>query len=98
MKNDNLIDLLFDKQEDEDIFNFKDKLLEEFDNKIDSYDDRLNYFIDKKVHPANRKLLRNLLKTKENYVNRYNRRENQLYYKNGVSDGARLMLMLLTFK
>lgn len=98
MENADLIDLLFDKQEDDDIFNFKDNLLEELDNKIERDSNKLNTFIDRRVHPKTRRNLKELIRKSETSIDEYNRRENQLYYKNGVTDGVKLILKLLSFK
>lgn len=98
MKNIDLIELLFDKLEDEDIFNLKDDLLEELNDQIEIDNNQLNIFIDRRVHPKSRFILKNLIEKAEDSLVKYNSRENQLYYKNGIKDGINLMLNLLYFK
>lgn len=97
-ENADIIDALFDKQEDDDLFNMKDELLEELSDKIEKCTEDIQKFIEKRVHPRSRTKLRKLLKRKEKSLYSYLRRENQLFYKNGVSDGISLVLLSLTFK
>ena len=97
-ENTDIIDALFDKQEDDDLFNMKDELLEELSDKIEKCTEDIQKFIEKRVHPKSRIKLKKLLKRKEKILFSYLRRENQLFYRNGVSDGINLILLSLTFK
>lgn len=98
MENEDIIDFLFNMQEDEDTFNLKDHLLDELNNKIENYNDKISLIINKKVHPKNKLILEKLIKKSEITKEKYHYRENQLYYKNGIIDGMNLMVTLLSFK
>lgn len=98
MENEDIIDFLFNKQEDEDTFNLKDNLLNELNTKIENYSDKISLIINKKVHPKNKLILEKLIRKSEIAKDKYHYRENQLYYKNGVVDGVNLMVTLLSFK
>lgn len=98
MENEDCIDLLFDKKDEECIFNLSDNLLEELSKKLEVANDKLEHLISKKVHPKSRTQLKMFIRDSDNFKNKYHHRENQLYYKNGFVDGINTVLMLFSFK
>ncbi len=98
MPKDNIIDILFDKKEDDDLFNLSNEILETLDTKIELTDNKINKFIKKRVHPKSRSTLISLLKEKDKKVCASSSIENRLYYKNGLSDGIKLLLIVLSTK
>lgn len=98
MPKKDIVDFLFDKQVDEDLFSVSDEVLEALDTKIEMTDNRINNFINKRVHPKSRSTLQTLLRQKEKSVLENSNRENRLFYRNGISDGISLMLIALSTK
>lgn len=98
MPKKDIIDFLFDKQVDDDLFSLSDEVLESLDTKIEMTDNRINKFINKRVHPKSRSTLYSLLRQKEKSVLENSSRENRLFYRNGISDGISLMLIALSTK
>ncbi len=98
MKKEDLIDFLFNKQEENGLFNLKDELLDELNTKMEKYNNQMNTFVNKEPNFINKLLLRILIKKAKITKNEYHRRKNQLYYKNGVVDGMNLIVTLLSFK
>lgn len=78
MENEDIIDFLFNKQEDEDTFNLKDNLLDELNNRIESYNDKISLIINKKIHPKNKLILEKLIRKLEIAKDEYHYRKNQL--------------------
>ena len=95
---DNIIDILFDAKEDDDLFNLNDKVLVSLDNQLENTDFDISKFIEKNIHPRNRYKLKKLLNRKEHKIYEYLRRENQLFYKNGISDGIKIILISMGLK
>ena len=94
-RDDNIIDYLYEKKEEDMLFTSKDKEYEELQNKITIADNEINTFIEKKVHPKSRKLLRKLFINYGNAVFVSASRENQLYYRYGVEDGIKILIASL---
>lgn len=98
MEYKDIIDFLFNKKEDEELFCLEDEELKSLDHKVDIADKELYKFIDSKVHPKLRKKLKHLLLEYSNAMCVYLRQENALFYKNGVSDGIKLIMVGLSLK
>lgn len=98
MPKKDIIDFLFDKQVDDDLLSLSDEILESLDTKMEMTDNRINEFINKRVHPKSRSKMYSLLREKEKSVLENSSRENRLFYRNGISDGISLMLIALSTK
>lgn len=91
---ENFFDLLFEKMEDSDTFDMKDKELEVCRKEDIHSSDNLYRFIKQKVHPKSRKELYSLLEKRTETTSNYYFRENQLYYKNGFLQGMYVMMSM----
>lgn len=98
MENDDIIDLLFEKKGDEDLFVLEDKELNKLNNKVEMSNKEMLKFIDARVHPKSRDKLKELITEYSNANYDYLHRENQLFYRNGISDGIELILISLSQK
>lgn len=98
MENQDIISFLFDKKVEDNIFQMEDNELHRLDdNSIIANKDILE-FIDKRVHPKSRKKLKRLLINYDNAKYLSVARENEMYYKYGVSDGIKFILAALSTK
>ncbi len=98
MENEDCIDLLFDKKDEECIFNLSDNLLEELNNRLEISNDKIEHLISKRIHPKLRTQLKAFIRESDSLKYKYHHRENQLYYKNGFVDGINTVLMFFSFK
>jgi hypothetical protein len=98
MENKNIIDFLFDKKEEDNLFSLDDIELDTLKNKVEIVENEILKFIDKRVHPKSRKKLRRLLLNYNNAIFISAAKENELYYKYGVSDGAKFITSALSIK
>ena len=80
---DDVLDNLFDKKEDDDLFNLEDKELKRLDKKLGEMNDKMDR-------------AREHLREYSNLLFTYLHRENQLFYKNGIADGIQILLFALT--
>ena len=98
MENNDIIDFFFDKKIEDNLFLLEDAELERLENKKTIAEKEISKFIDKRVHPKSRKKLRKLLLKYNDAVFVSIARENQLYYKSGVSDGVKFITTALSSK
>ena len=98
MENKNIINFLFNKKEDEQLFNLDDAELETLNNKSDTSSKAINNFIDTKVHPKCRKQLKKLIFQYNTNLGASLHRENELFYENGFSDCLKFILTALLVK
>lgn len=100
MKNlkEDFFDIVFEKMEDIDAFDMKDVKLTEYKKETSKASENLNQFIEQRIHPNTKKRLMELLKKRDETFSDYYVRESQLYYKNGVSTGIRIMIETLPMK
>lgn len=98
MGDKNIIDFLFDKKDEDQLFLLEDTELKKLDNKITMVNNEISKFIEKRVHPKSRKKLRRLLRDYSNAIFVHVARENELYYKYGVSDGVKFITSSLSVK
>lgn len=98
MKNTDIIDFIFYKKQQDNLFLLEDSELSRLSLKADFTYDEILKFIDLKVHPKCRKTLKKLLsqyiKTEVDYKNK----ENQLFYRYGYSDGTKNVLSATSIK
>lgn len=92
---DDVLDNLFDKKEDDDLFNLEDKELKRLDEELEKMNDKLDKFINEEIPPQNRESAREHLREYSNLLFSYFHRENQLFYKNGIADGIKILLFAL---
>ena len=93
---DDVLDNLFDKKEDDDLFNLEDKELKRLDEQIGKMNDKLDKFISEEIPPQTRDSAKEYLREYSNLLFTYLHRENQLFYKNGIADGIQILLFALT--
>lgn len=98
MEKKDIIDILFDKEEDEDLLSLKDIKQDRLCDKEELLGNQIMDFIDNKVHPDLRSTLKNLIYEKEKISNQYLHRENQLFYRNGVATAVQFIVAALSTK
>ena len=98
MEKENIIDFLFEMRENDNSHALNDEVLKELDTNIEIERDKIAKLINKKVHPKSRKQLIYLINQKENIIYEYLHRESQLVYRNGISDGIKLIISALNLK
>ena len=97
MKKD-IIDMLFEKKDEDSMFDFKTKERNELNSKIAKLDDEINTFIDNKIHPDSRKELENLLFEHNVASIRYHDKGRLLLYRAGFIDGVNSIMIPLSNK
>lgn len=90
MAEKDIIDMLFEKKEEEDAFEMRDKLLKEHRNNIYKASNELYGFIDAKISNENREELKKLISNRNDALSDAFYREGQLFYRNGIIDGLYL--------
>jgi hypothetical protein len=88
---DDILSILFEKKEDENMFNFKNEELSKWTDIKRKYSNELFDFISQRVHPKSQK---KLIKLIEAYIDanvEYFYCENKLYYKAGFTDGISIV-------
>lgn len=93
---DDVLDNLFDKKEDDNLFNLEDRELKRLDAKLGEVNEKLDKFITEEIPPQSRDSAREHLKEYSNILFSYLHRENQLFYKNGIADGIQILLVSLS--
>lgn len=93
---DDVLDNLFDKKEDDDLFNLEDREIKRLDEELGKINEKLDKFITEEIPPQSRESAREHLREYSNLLFSYLHRENQLFYKNGVADGIQILLIALT--
>ena len=78
---DDVLDNLFDKKEDDDLFNLEDKELKRLDAELGEMNDQMDKFINEEIPPQTRDNAREHLREYSNLLFTYLHRENQLFYK-----------------
>lgn len=98
MEYKDIIDFIFIQKEDENLFNFDDEELTSLDNKTMECDKAITNFINSKIHPKYRKKLKRLILEYSSAMCLHLRQQNELFYRNGFSDGVELIIKALTKK
>ena len=98
MDDQNIIDFLYDKKVEDRLFLLEDAELIGLSEKVTIADNEISKFIEKRVHPRSKNKLRHLIREYSNAVFVHAARENQLYYKYGVSDGVKFITSSLSVK
>lgn len=98
MNDKDIISMIFDKIEDEGYFDFDDPEREKLDESVTLADKKITNFIRKKIHPKKRKQLHNLILDYSLATGSYYRKENELFFKNGVAIGIEIILNALSMK
>ena len=93
-----IINFVFNNKEDEELFDLEDSEREKFKNSSEMVYDELIKFIDSRVHPKSRNKLKHLLLKYDEVECGYLRKENELFYRNGVADGVKFIITALTIK
>ncbi len=93
-----IINFVFNKKEDEELFDLEDLERERCKNKSSLAYDEIIKFIDTRVHPKSRNKLKNLLSKYNDVECEYLCKENELLYRNGVADGVKFIITALTIK
>lgn len=79
------------------MFDFEDEALKSLDKQISDSNEKLDCFIEKRVHPKTQEKLQEKIIDHISLLYSYIDRENELYYKNGVADGIKLMMFVMQF-
>lgn len=93
---DDVLDNLFDKKEDDELFNLEDREIKRLDEELGKINEKLDKFITEEIPPQSRESAREHLREYSNILFSYLHRENQLFYKNGIADGIQILLIALT--
>lgn len=93
-----IINFVFNKKEDEELFDLEDSEREKLKEKSGIVYDEIIKFIDSRVHPKSRNKLKRLLLKYDEVECGYLRKENELLYRNGVADGVKFIITALTIK
>ena len=93
-----ILDILYDKKEDDDLLELKDVNLQELELELSKLEDKIDNFIDTRIHPKSREKLKDLLSKYNHILYLYHYRENQLIYKNGISDGMDIIISSFSLK
>ena len=93
---DDVLDNLFDKKEDDNLFNLEDRELKRLDAELGEVNEKLDKFITEEIPPQSRDSAREHLREYSNILFSYLHRENQLFYKNGIADGIQILLVSLS--
>lgn len=93
-----IINFVFNKKEDEELFDLEDSEREKLKNSSEMVYDELIKFIDSRVHPKSRNKLKHLLLKYDDAECACWRKENELLYRNGVADGVKFIITALTIK
>lgn len=93
-----ILSVLFNKIEDDELFDFDDAEKDELDSEVTILSKRVSRFIENNLYSKKRKKLQNLLMEHDLAVASYFRKENELFYKNGVATGIRIVVEALSMK
>ena len=98
MNDKDILSIIFDKIEDDGCFDFDDPERETLDESVTLADKKITNFIRRKIHPRNRKHLHNLIQDYSLATCSYFHKENELFFKNGVAIGIKIILNALSMK
>lgn len=87
-----IISLLFEKKEEEEMFNFNSKEITKWSKTKSKASEELFDFIGKKVHPKSRQQLIELVEKYISVTAQYFECQNKMYYTEGIKDGNSLNL------
>lgn len=93
-----IIDMLFEKKDEDSLFDFKTKERNELDAKIGKLDEQITAFIDKKVHPDSRKEIKDLFYNYTMAMTNYQDKGKLLLYRAGFIDGVNSIMIPLSNK
>lgn len=93
-----LIEFLFIQKESEGLFELKNDEMKNLEKKMDITDSNITKFIDERIHPRSRKQLKKLIMDYTLTLGEYFRCENEILYRSGFSDGAKIILTVLSSK
>ena len=94
MKNQDIIDILFEKKESEDLFCIDKEALSNLNKKIEELGKKIRHYLVKEhKYP-----LESLLIEKEKLLFEYAYEESRMMYRNGISDGVTFILNSLKNK
>lgn len=94
MENKDIIDILFEKKDDDDIFCVDKEKFKQLYRKIALIEDDIEKILDTQVNPKCRKRLKRLIR--KHTILTY--KSDTFFYKNGVHDGMNLILFGLSSK
>ena len=82
-----IIDMLFEKKEQENDFKMNNWDIKEYRKKLKVASDKLNKFIDNNINEKNREDLKKLIDNKIDEIYNISFYESKLYYRSGIADG-----------
>ncbi len=95
---EDFFELVFEKMEDSDAFDMKDRELDRLRKENSKISEKLYKFIDQRVHPKSRKKLIDIIEERNSRTSDYYIRENQLYYKNGFLQGMYVIISMFYYR
>ena len=98
MNDKDILSIIFDKIEDDGCFDFDDPERETLDERVTIADQKITNFMHKNLHPRNRKKLHRLILNYSLATGSYYHKENELFFKNGVAIGIKIILNALCMK
>lgn len=98
MDNKDIFSIIFDKIEDDELFDFNDLEKDELDKKVTIADDRVNNYLKRKFHPKEKRKIQRLIVDYSNAMCCYYRKENELFFKNGIAFGVKFIMQALSMK
>lgn len=93
-----IINFLFNKKQDDELVDLDDLEREECKNKLIGAYNEIIKFIDSRIHPKSRNILKNLLSRYYDIECKYLHKENELLNSNGVADGVKFIRIALIMK
>ena len=95
---DEFFDLIFDRMQESNKLNIKDKKLEQYRKKNVNVSAQLYNFIQTRIHPKCRRQLLRILERRNETTSNYFFRENELYYKSGFLQGMYIVTLMYNEK
>lgn len=92
MEEKSIIELLFQKKDEEGGIELHNEKLKELDKEVSVLDDKITNYIAKRVHPKCRKKLNELIDDYTRATFKYYDKERGLIYETGFFDGMNTML------
>lgn len=98
MGNIDILNVLFKKFEEDELFYFNDAEKDELDSEVTVIDNKITKFIQKELYSKKQKKLKRLLMDYNLALGSYYGKKNELCFKNGVAVGIKIIISALSMK
>lgn len=98
MEDKNIINFLFNKKEDDDLFDLDDAELKKLNDKAEELGKAIDNFIDISVYPKFKDKFKKLIFQYNMSLGASLHRENEIFYENGFSDCLKFIFTALLIK